>query len=220
MLSTYGLAYLGRNHLIHEIGESDGGLGSAYSTLVDWTRLYDSATFAVRQLAWPLLFWHAYIAYVFLVSSRGFRAISSIQKLFPWAIVVVLFLTGISAALEVAAYIGILHINHLLLEVILTGVCLLFVLCAYIGACMALMHRTIWKSRGVTSIHINNRNLAIAKLLSILAVFIGIWSWVQYNQLIYLINGDDYAVDVSIIDSELRHVSFLLQRELSLMSML
>lgn len=133
---------------------------------------------------------------MFLVTSQGKRPVSALQRGFPWAILVMLVATGVSTVLEALSYRHWFHINPLALEIILSSVCLCFVVFAYVGTCMVLTRRT-WGTLTLgddSSYIINTRNMAILKLLAILAAFILVWVWVVSNNVKYLINDEKTAI--------------------------
>ncbi len=135
-----------------------------------------------------------YIAYMFFVTSGGKRPVSVLQKNLKYSITYVVFLSGLSAFLDGLSYTKRLPINALILEVFFTASCLLFIIGAYARTCTALLRRN---HAGVYSTNlIKARNLALAKLLSILATFIIVWIWTLGNNIIYLVQGESLAVDV------------------------
>lgn len=157
-----------------------------YTTLRNWLQTYTSIIFSVRQLAWPCMFWHSYIAYIFFQTTRGKIPVSAMQRTFPYAIIGVLLVTGLAIALETCSYKGLLPMNPLASEVILSAICLSFVLCTYLATCTMLLRRTSWSAsdRGKNAPYVlKARNVILAKMLMVLAVFILVWSWVVANSM-------------------------------------
>lgn len=151
---------------------------------------------------------HGYIAYMFLVTSRGRKPVSSVQRTFSWGISAVLVITAVSITLETFSYTKRISLNPMAVEVIFSGACLCFVICCYAGTCLALVRRT-WRALAVESSSeiIKAKNMAIAKLLVIVAVFILVWVWVVVNNIKYLINDDSSAVHYNNLFPGLVHIS-------------
>lgn len=167
----------------------------------------DTAIFAVRQLAWPLIYLHVLIAYIFFAHTRGRIPISAFQRKLPQAIAILLLVTGASITFESLAFKGVLPCNPLFVEVVLVGLCVLFVGWAYLKTCIILAQRTRGQFVGRESSHVlKARNLTIAKLLIILISFILVWSLAVSNNIRFLSEKIFAAEDVpsaimSILDS-------------------
>lgn len=179
----YDLAYLRSHDLMRSfsIGEifADG-----YATLLDWLQTYTTIIFSVRQLAWPCMFWHCYIAYIFLQTTRGKTPVSAIQRSFPYAILGVSLMTGLSVALEACSYKGLLPMKPLVTEIILSAICVSFVLCTYVATCTVLLRRTSYNApdRVANTPYVTKtRNAILGKMLMVLAAFILVWTWVIAN---------------------------------------
>lgn len=148
-----------------------------------------------------------YSAYIFFVTSRGKKPINSLQWAFPYMILALLLVSGISVALAVVSYQGKFDINFLLLEVILVAICLAFVICTYIATCILLIRRIRSSADGEASPYmVKTRNWIVIKFLVILAAFILVWAWYLMNSLNYLIDGKKLALDapsalMSVLDS-------------------
>lgn len=133
---------------------------------------------------------------MFLVTSRGRRPVSTVQRTFLWGIAAILLITALTTTLEALSYTKrISSLNPMAVELLFSGACLCFVICCYTGTCVALIRRT-WRTSAVENSPeiIKATNMAIAKLLVIVAVFILVWVWVVSNNIKYLIIGDSSAV--------------------------
>lgn len=154
------------------------------------------AIFCVRQLAWPCIYWHAFISYAVLLTSRGTRPTSALQRSLPWTIAVVLLMAAISIILMTLSYVGLTGISPLLIEVILSAACLCFVMAAYVGPCFVLVRRTKGGVGGAYFQVTRARNMAISKLIAVLSAFILVWAFMVVSGIQYLLDGDRFAVDV------------------------
>lgn len=201
----WDLSCLQHNHLLRPWGKGEA-FSEEYAMLLHWLCDYYKAIFAVRQLAWPVLYMHGYIAWVFFSITRGKRPLTAIQRGFPLAILGIISMAGLSSGLETYAYLtG--YCPHISVDVVFSSACLLFVVAAYVGTCVTILHRTKGNNETRASFHvIRARNRTIGKLLLILAVFILVWTWVVANAVRYHLSGETTAVDVpsammSILDS-------------------
>lgn len=197
LLLIYDLVYLRRNNLMHSFGKGEA-FSQEFNLLVQWVGTYSTYSFIVRQFAWPVMYMHVYIAYMFFVSSRGRKPITFLQKNFFWAIVGVLLISAITITLETMSYRNRLYLNPLTVEVLFSGMCVVYVVFAYVETCIILRRRMTSGSRGNrdTSNVVKARNSAIAKLLTILTCFIVVWVWVISNNIQYLEHGESVAVDM------------------------
>lgn len=194
----YDLVYMKMNHLLrpYSLGEV---YSDAFMRLQESLQVYTLCVFSVRQLAWPCMYFHLYISYMFLMTTTGRRPVSGLQHNFFWAIFAVVMLSAISTTLETLSYKEYLPLEPLTIEVLLSLPCLCLVAFAYTGTAIALRGPTKGHVLGPMSpkfLHV--RNVAILKLLAVLLAFILVWAFVIGNNLNAITEGESVAVDVSI----------------------
>lgn len=178
----YDLLNLRKHHLMRSfsIGEA---FSKEYGMLLSWLDTYTSIIFFVRQLAWPCMFWHVYVAYIFLAITRRTNPVSALQRKFPRILLCTLLGSGLCISLEICSYKEWLAFNPLILEVLVSSICLCVVVCIYMVTCIALLRHTSWNMPNLVNLpHVTNlRNQILVKLIVILAAFILVWSWVVGN---------------------------------------
>lgn len=143
---------------------------------------------------------------MFLVTSKARLPVSTTQRTFSFGIAAVLAVSALSIALETFSYTNRISLNPIAVEMIFSGACLCFVVCCYAGTCLVLIRRTSGTPAMENSSNmIKATNLAIAKLLLVVAIFILVWVWVVSNNVKYLLGGDSSAVRYDNLYSGLVH---------------
>lgn len=182
LVLVYDLFYLDQHQLLRDFAQGEV-FSDDFGLLLEWFDTYSLVVFAVRQLGWASMYWHGYIAYMFLVTTGQKRPVSALQRALPLVLCMVAVVVILSVLLETLSFLHILKINPMWIEVVFSGSCLAFVVCAYVGTCYALISRKWDTASGReaprTFQHVRTRT--IIKLLTVVGAFIMVYSWVLTN---------------------------------------